>query len=366
VKILGLHINGPQTSAALLDDGDIVFGVAEERLNREKKSNAFPVRAARWCLEAAGLSSLAETDAVAVSWNPTHSYLVGSSGAAAWRGIADRLARVPDNLAPLMPRAILEQVSSTKLDFSLGSKPDIYYVDHHLSHLAMAKFQSPFERAAAAIADEYSEKNSFLLAEVAAEGVKTHASVPFPHSLGIMYATFTEFLGFEPNSDEWKVMGAAAYGDPQRFHAKIRALMDLRLEPLRFELDLNFFEFPNTRMPGYSSRKLDDYLGIPRPTMQLEQVHYDLAAGCQSVFEDIMFDILRWLRRKAGSANLVAAGGCFMNSLANGKILERTDFERVFIPYAAADNGGAVGAALWVYHQILGHRHVPTRRLPRP
>jgi len=364
MRILGLHINGPQTSAVLLQDGHIVHGVAEERLIRDKRSNAFPRRAARWCLDAAGVESLEDVDAVAISWNPIHSYIVGTSGIVGWRGIADRLAHVPDNLATLMPRDSLRQSAATRFAFSTQGRPEVYHVDHHLSHLAMAMYQSPFERAAVLIADEYSERNSFLLADVSGNELRTRATIPFPHSLGILYATFTELLGFEPNSDEWKVMGAAAYGDPERFSAKIRALMTLDLDPLRFELDLNYFEFPNTRMPGYSSGKLDAYLGVRRPTGELEQVHYDLAASCQRVFEEVLFDILRWLRAESGCSNLVAAGGCFMNSLANGKIIGNTGFDRLFVPYAAADNGGAVGAALWVHHQILGNAYRPSSSPP--
>lgn len=364
MKILGLHINGQQTSAALLEDGRVIHGIAEERLNRDKQSNAFPLRAAKWCLGAAGLGSIEEVDAVAISWSPAHSYISGSSGMTSWRGIVDRLAHAPHNLASLMPRESVAQITASKLGFSTGGKPDVFYVDHHLSHLAMAKYQSPFEEAAVLIADEYAEKNSLLFSSVRNNDVEVLATIPFPHSLGIMYATFTEFLGFQPNSDEWKIMGAAAYGNAERFESKIRSLMQISLDPLEFELDLNFFEFQNTRLAGYSTAKLDNYLGATRPTGDLEQIHYDLAAGCQKVFEDVLFVLLRWLYQRTHCVNLAAAGGCFMNSLANGKILANTPFKNLFVPYAAADNGGAVGAALWVYHQIVGAKHVPSASPP--
>lgn len=364
VRILGLHINGSQTSAALLDRGEVAFGVAEERLNREKQSNAFPRRAARWCLDAAGLASAEELDGIAVSWNPNHAHALAGSAATSWRGIADRLALAPENLASLWPKSALRAATASRLGFSPSGKPDIYFVDHHLAHLAMAKFQSPFEEAAVLVADEYAERDSLHFAAVRGTNAHTLRTVPFPHSLGILYATITEYLGFKPNADEWKVMGAAALGDPEPLATRLRALIDFDAESMRFELDLNVFEFPNTRMPGYSSGRLEDRLGVPRPQGELTQSHYDLAAAVQKVFEDLLFDMLRWLHRQTGIDQLAAAGGCFMNSLANGKILARTPFTELFVPCAAADNGGAVGAALWAYHVIGGAPHVPRATPP--
>ena len=212
MRILGMHINGAQTAAALLVDGRIVHGIAEERLNREKQSMAFPRSAARWCLGAAGLASAEDVDAIAISWNPTQAYSLGGSSLASWRGIGDRLAHAPENLASLMPKQALQEVTASRLGLSPDAAPQIYFVDHHLSHLAMAKYQSPFADAAVMVADEYSECNSFLFARLQGNRLERLHSLPFPHSLGILYATFTEFLGFKANSDEWKVMGAAAMG----------------------------------------------------------------------------------------------------------------------------------------------------------
>jgi len=361
MRILGLHINGSQTSAVLLEDGRIVCGIAEERLNREKQSTAFPRRAGRWCLDFARLGSVEDCDAIAVSWNPTQSYSLGGSSIASWRGIVDRLHYAPENIASLIPARSLQEAGASRLGFSQTGGPEVFFVDHHQSHLAMAKYQSPFAEAAVMVADEYSERNSFLFANVRGTSIETLKTLPFPHSLGILYATFTELLGFRPNSDEWKLMGAAAYGDPHRFRDQIRSLVDFDEQSMHFELDLNYFEFPNTRMPGYSSGKLHRHLGVPRPNGdgELDQIHYDLAASCQQVFEDILFSMLRWLHAQTRCENLAAAGGCFMNSLANGKILAHTPFKNLFVPYAAADNGGSAGAALWAYHQIFDKAHDP-------
>lgn len=364
MRILGLHINGPQTSAAMLENGRIVAGIAEERLNRQKQSTAFPRLAARWCLDAAGLKSAEDVAAIAISWNPNYSYSLSGAAIGSWRGIVDRLANAPENIASLFPKQSLREATAARLGFSPAAQPEVYFVDHHKSHLAMAKYQSPFSDAAVMVADEYAERNSFLFADVRGNTIRTLHTVPFPHSLGILYATFTEFLGFRPNSDEWKVMGAAALGDPRRFAERIRELIHFEPETMAFELDLNFFEFPNTRMPGYSSGKLDRHLGLQRPDGDLLQAHFDLAASVQAVFEDILFAMLRWLHAKTGLDQLAAAGGCFMNSLANGKILAQTPFKRLFVPYAAADNGGAVGAALWTYHQIKDQAHVPCASAP--
>lgn len=359
MRILGLHISGPQTAAAIVDATGVIAGVAEERLDRQKQSMAFPRHSARWCLEAAGLSSAEELDAIAVSWSATQAFGVGGSGVGSWRGIADRMAHASENIASLMPSHALPEVRASRLGFSPATGPQVHEVDHHLSHLAIAKYQSPFADAAVLVADEYAERNGVLFADLRGNTLRTLHTLPFPHSLGIVYATFTEFLGFKANADEWKVMGAAAYGDAQRYAARIRELIHFDAGAMRLELDLNFFEFPNTRMPGYSSGKLDRHLGLERPAGELLQAHYDLAASLQKVFEDLLFAMLNWLHRCTGQANLAVAGGCFMNSLANGRILAHTPFERLFVPCAAGDSGGAIGAALWVRHQILGLPHEP-------
>lgn len=352
--VLGLHITGDQTAAAIFKDGHLMGAVAEERLNRQKRSRAFPTKAISHCLKIGNLASLDDVDYVVVPWNPTqHMKRLNLSGFTSWRRYdPEWLYIVPNQLANLLS---VGRDDITSLDLTGRGKGKIVYVNHHQAHVGWA-FASPFEEAAVAIIDEYGEFVSLTLGSVHGNRVSIVKEVPFPHSLGVFYATFTEFLGFQPNSDEWKLMGAAAYGDPKRFHGKLKEV--IRYTEGTVWLDQTYFEFANTRFGGYYSSELPAYLGLdPRlPNRPMIQEHFDLAAACQAIFEDALFSVLRWLHTQVRQPRLILNGGCCMNAVANGKITANTPFEELFISPAPADNGACIGGPLWLFHLLIGEK----------
>jgi len=246
-------------------------------------------------------------------------------------------------------------LSEQHIHFLDGSRLNIYYVMHHLAHAATFFF-SPFEHAAIMTIDAFGEKQCVLFGEGKDNQIRVLWSQNFPHSLGAFYSTMTEFLGFQAQSDEWKLMGASSYGDPDRYYGKLRSLVQFK-EDSGFELDLSYFshyQFP--RVDRYTP-KLMALLGLKpnEPDRPLTQEYYDLAAATQRVTEDVYFHLLNQLHQRTKLDRLVLAGGVVFNSVANGKLFERTSFKEIFIPPTPDDSGGSLGAAYYVYHQVLGH-----------
>lgn len=348
--VVGLHVTGAQSSAGVVVDGKVHAAAAEERFDRIKRSRAFPKQALDWCLARAGLADLAQARNVVVSWNPgVHMRQLNLSGFTSWRRYDPEWLYIVPN--QLLGRLHSFDADSTSVRFGETKGPEFTFVHHHLAHAGWA-FASPFESAAVAIIDEYGEAASITLGRIDGNKFTRLIEILFPHSLGVLYATFTDFLGFQPNGDEWKVMGAAARGNPDAFAKIIREMVEI--DPPRIRLDQSVFEFGNARFAGYSGEALARRMGIERrgPKSPMTQDHYDLAAAIQAVYEEILVALLAWLHRETGLRNLVLSGGCAMNSLANGKIIGNTGFERLFVGPAPADNGASIGAALW-HH---GHR----------
>ncbi|MCP5268579.1 MAG: carbamoyltransferase [Zoogloeaceae bacterium] len=369
MNILGLHINGGQSSAALLVDGVISAAVAEERFSRVKQSRAFPRKAINFCLQQAGVSDLSALDGIAISWNPAENMRhINNSGYTDWRRYdPEWLYIAPNNLIGLSPN--LDAVGEVlKMELGLQTATPIYFVEHHWAHLAHAIYQSPFEKGMAAAVDEYSEFHSVTLATFDRGDVSIIRRLDYPHSLGVFYAAMTEFLGFVPNSEEWKVMGAAAYGKPDRFLPALQKIFRWDDDEGEWLLDACYIEHSNMKRAGYCNERMARLIGMPMRFAKdpLSQDHFDLAASAQALFEERLFQLLTRYSANAPEGNLAAAGGCFMNSLANGKITANTPFNRLFVPYAAADNGGAMGAALYVWHRVFGHPHTADALPPSP
>lgn len=369
MNILGLHVNGSQSSAALLQNGLITAAAAEERFTRVKQSRAFPRKAIDYCLNYAGLTDIAELDAIAVSWNPSENMRhINNSGHTDWRRYdPEWLYIVPNNLLSISPN--LDPLGDMlKLEIGTTGKCPVYFVEHHLSHLAHAICQSPFEKGLSAAIDEYSEFSSVTLATFDRNELNIIRRLAYPHSLGVFYAAITEFLGFRPNSEEWKVMGAAAYGSPDDYIKPLDQIFrwdDVQKEWL---IDAIYIEHSNMKRAGYCNERTERLIGFAQrdPSAPLEQRHFDLAAAAQHVFEQRIFQLLGSCADLSPAPHLAAAGGCFMNSLANGKIISNTPFKNIFIPYAAADNGGAMGAALYTWHHVLKNPRHPQILAPTP
>ncbi len=363
MKLLGLHINAGQTAAALIEGGEVRCAAAEERFNRVKQSRAFPREAIRFCLEEAKVKRMDELDGIAVSWNPAENMRhINLSGFTDWRRYdPEWLYIIPNQIMSMAGKGAFPG-EVLKMEIGAGSKCPIYFVKHHHAHLAHAICHGSFEKGLAVIADEYGEFNSVTIATFRGNVFKIIKQIPYPNSLGVFYAALTEYLGFTPNSDEWKMMGASAYGKPSRFLGKLENLLAWNEREGELALDTRYIEHGNLKRAGYLNERIIKLVGIqPRNSeKEFSQKYYDLAAAAQCLFEKRLFQVVSHYAKKTKETNLVASGGCFMNSLANGKIIKNTPIRNLFIPYAPADNGGAIGSALYVWHYVLKKR----RNLP--
>jgi len=360
--ILGLNAFHGDVAAALVVDGRLIAAAEEERFRRIKHCAGFPHRAARAVLEMANLRA-SDVDCFAVSRNPR---------AHLWRKalflvrhrprhtVADR-ARNAARLHAL-PAAIAE---SLELDPAVVRRRTTY-VEHHPAHLASAAFVSPFDSAAVCAIDGFGDFVSTSWGRVEGARLSVERRVFFPHSLGLLYLAITQYLGFSKYGDEFKVMGLAPYGEP-RFTREIASMLRLNQDG-SFALDLTYFRHWSegvemtwddgepTLGPVYTPR-LESLLGPRRKASDpIEPRHEAIAASLQAVFEDAAFHVLRTVQRATGATRLCYAGGCAMNSVANGRIREQTGFREVFIQPAAGDNGTALGAAFTAWHDTHPHR----------
>jgi carbamoyltransferase len=357
-RILGLSAYHADASAAAVVDGRFVAGVEEERFRRIKHWAGFPEQAARFCLEEMNGGDLKGVTALAVARQP-RAYLARKALLALTH---------PRSLRRAMGRARnLRQVASLEERIAAafgGPAPPLHAVEHHLAHVASAFFCSPFEEAMCLTVDGFGDFVSTMMAVGRGNAIEVLDRVHFPHSLGLFYTAVTQFLGFPGFGDEYKVMGLAAYGEP-RFAEPLGKMVP-PLPDGTFALDLRYFrhlsegvdmtwEDGSPELGLVYTPALAGLLGPPRqPGEELAQRHKDLAASLQKVYEDRFFALVRALQRRTGLKRLALAGGCAMNSLANGKLFDRTDVEEVYIQSAAGDAGTSLGAALYAHHAILG------------
>jgi carbamoyltransferase len=347
--VLGISAFYHDSAAALLRDGEIVAAAQEERFTRKKHDAAFPAHAVEFCLQKAGVAAK-DLDFVAFYDKPILKF---------HRLIETYLAFAPVGLksfAKAVPIWVGDKLHMRRgLTKALGSKPKNRYVfpEHHESHAASAFYPSPFEDAAIVTMDGVGEWATTSVGVGEGNKVRLLQEIRFPHSLGLLYSAFTYYCGFKVNSGEYKLMGLAPYGEP-RFEKLIREhLIDLR-EDGSYRLDLSYFNYcQGLTMTG---PKFHALFGLPprSPESKLEQVHMDLAASIQKVTEDVMLRTARFAQKVTGKKNLCLAGGVALNCVGNGVILREGPFERIWIQPAAGDAGGALGAAQFVWHNLLG------------
>lgn len=370
MRILGLNAFHGDASAALFVDGKLVCAVEEERLNRVKHCAGFPMLAVRECLRM-GRISPSDIDHVAISRDP-RAHLVDKLLHVGQRLVYSRdVSRLWQQLRDRLDNR--RKVSSVEqsLMVALGTdslRATLHHVEHHRAHLASAFFASPFSDAAVLSLDGFGDFVSTMWGVGHDQHIEVLGEVGFPHSLGALYTAVTQWLGFPKYGDEGKVMGLAAYGDAKAVPA-LRRLIDLRSDGT-FGLNLTFFRHHREgvemswgggqpRLGRLYSDALCALLGPARqPGSPLEKRHEDVAASLQALLEDAVVHLALGLQRRTGLHRLALAGGVALNSVANGKILDRTPFRELFVQPAAGDNGTSVGAALWVAHQIL---HAPRR-----
>ena len=346
--ILGISAFYHDSAAALVRDGELVAAAQEERFTRVKHDASFPARAAAYCLKEAGIAP-EQVDYVAFYEKPL---------AKAERLLETYLTYAPRGLrsfARALPVWLKDKLRLRgKIRAGLGGavRAPLVFLDHHESHAASAFFPSPFDEAAILTLDGVGEWTTTAEGTGAGNRVRLTHHLQFPHSLGLLYSAFTYYCGFKVNSGEYKLMGLAPYGRPVYRDAILRHLIDLK-DDGSFRLDLTYFNYcQGLTMTGRRFHRL--FGGPPRrPESTLEQRHMDLAASIQAVTEEVVLRQARDLHRRTGMRNLVLAGGVALNCVANGRLLREGPFDSIWIQPAAGDAGGALGAALFVWHQLL-------------
>ena len=351
MKILGLNAYHGDSSSAVFQDGQLISALEEERLNRIKHWAGLPVLSAKACLNGE------QPEHIAVSRDPranlgakflrVASNPLNLRSAASRAGNSIRIAKIKDDLL-----AAGIGTAATKLHF----------VEHHRAHLASAFFCSPFEEAAVVSIDGFGDFSSVMWGVGRGNQIDVKGSVRFPHSLGIFYSAFTQFLGFPKYGDEYKMMGLSAYGEP-RFADKIRDAVKTEGDQVRLNLDYFTHHTDGVAMswdngePAIGtvfSQKMVEVFGAPRqPRSELLQQHSDMAASVQKVLEENYFALLNFIQKKTGLKTVCLAGGVALNCVANGMIFEKTAFRDLYVQPAAHDAGTSIGAALYVQHQTL-------------
>jgi carbamoyltransferase len=362
MNILGINAYHGNASAAIVCDGRLVAAVEEERFNRVKYAAGFPALAIQYCLKTAGLT-LREIDHVAVPRNPYARIATKLFYAMRMPSFARERARV------LVKFTGIREALAAAFDSDPAKLTARFHrVEHHQAHLASAFFVSPFERAALLSADGLGDFASTMWGTGAGNRMKIADVIAFPHSLGLYYSGVTQYLGFPKFGDEYKVMGLAAYGEPEYLDAfRDIVRFDARENGNGFRLGLEYFIHHRTgpemswadagKTPVVGklfSEEMPRRLGPARaPEEPLEQRHRNLAASLQARLEEVYLGMLKKLAQRTGLKAVCLAGGVAFNCVANGKIFDRTAFEQVFVQPAAGDAGLSIGAAYYVWHQKL-------------
>jgi carbamoyltransferase len=352
--ILGLSAYYHDSAAALVLDGHLVAAAQEERFSRRKHDSSFPSRAVEYCLNEAGLD-LSRIDYVAFYDKPLLKFD---------RLIETYLAFAPDGFTsfraaiPVWIKEKLFQDRELRRALSNKFKRRFIYAVHHMSHAASAFFPSPFDEAAILTLDGVGEWATATYGSGRGNRIALTHELRFPHSLGLLYSAFTYYCGFKVNSGEYKLMGLAPYGEPRYVDRIVGTLLEVK-DDGSIWMDMSYFNY--CQGLTMTSKKFDELFGGPprKPETPITEREMDIAASIQKVTEDAMLKAARHVHAQTGARNLCLAGGVALNCVANGRILREGPFEQIWIQPAAGDAGGAVGAALYVWHQLLDNARVP-------
>jgi carbamoyltransferase len=366
--ILGLNAYHADSSAAIFKDGVMIAATEEERFRRVKHWAGFPDEAIQFCLREAGIS-LDDLDAIAIGRDPKAKLFTKILFAASHPGIgmkaignriqnAKKISSILEEFIRIFPNSDKERI-----------KHKLRYIEHHRAHLASAFFASPFQEAALLSIDGSGDFTTTMLGHGLDSSMHIYNSINFPHSIGIFYSAFTQFLGFPHYGDEYKIMGLAPYGKPV-YVDKLRRIVKLLNNGL-FKLDLSYFRATKGNIISYGddhipvvdklfSQKMVEEMGSVRNSKDpITQFHMDVAASVQKFTEEIIFHLLNGLYEKTKLDSVCIAGGVAQNSVANGKITRNTPFNKVYIPSAGHDAGIAMGSALYAYHQLMNKERLP-------
>ncbi len=362
--ILGINAYHADSAAALIRDGEVVCAVEEERFNRVKHWSGFPYESIKFCLYQENLE-INDLDYITVNSN-SYSNLINKL----IYSFSNRLSY--DFIINQIKRR--NKKNNIKKDFVYyfnlkNLKPKIFYIDHHVSHISSSLFCSEFSDSSFISIDGFGDFSSCVTGEYKNNKFIIYNKILYPHSAGILYQGLTQYIGFGNYGDEYKVMGLSAYGN-NSLNSKVKKLVDLKSDG-SFSLDLKYFnhhkkvidynwidgtpKFNNL----YNSKNLSNLLGFPprKKEDEVSENYINLAYSAQSLYEDILFNLLENLSKNTLSKNLCLSGGCSMNSLANGKIYNNFNFERIYMPPASGDAGGAIGSALYKYKKLFTKKH---------
>jgi carbamoyltransferase len=361
VIILGLNAYHGDSAACLVVDGRLVAAVEEERFTRTKHWAGFPAQSVRWCLEAAGVR-LTDLDHVAVGRNPSAHLprkvlftLLGRPSLSVLKDRGENRHRVLG-----IGRTLCEAVGADPASL----RAPVHFVEHHRAHIASSFLVSPFDEAVCVSVDGFGDFVSTMIARGRGGRIRVERVIPFPHSLGAFYTAGSQYLGFPSFGDEYKVMGLAPYGEPVDLE-RLREVIRLDAHGL-FTLDTRWFRHPrevvDVRWDGgapelgaYFSERWAEVFGPPREAgAPIEDRHRNLARSLQARLEEVYRHLLVGAANGTELGTLCLSGGCAYNSVANGLALTEAPFTRLYVPPAAGDAGTAVGAAYWVWNQMLG------------
>ncbi|MBN2138811.1 MAG: carbamoyltransferase [Sedimentisphaerales bacterium] len=348
MDILGISAFYHDSAACLVRDGVIIAAAQEERFTRKKHDYSFPKNAVAFCLTAGGVQA-ADLDYVAFYDKPFIKFerILETYLAFAPRGIGTFIKAIP---LWIKQKLWMKEVIAKEL----GYEGQILFPEHHESHAASAFFPSPFAQAAFLTIDGVGEWTTSSYGVGGDNNVEILAEIHFPHSLGLLYSAFTYYTGFKVNSGEYKVMGLAPYGRPVYKDLILNELIDLK-EDGSFKLNMKYFDY--CVGPKMVNKRFEKLFGGParKPESLLTQRDMDLARSVQDVTEEAMLRMTRHIHNVTGQKNLCLAGGVALNCVGNGRILREGPFENIWIQPAAGDAGGALGAAMFAWHQYLGN-----------
>ncbi len=357
--ILGINAYHGDSSACLIKDGEILAAVEEERFNRIKHWSGFPEKSIKFCLDKYGL------DINDVSYITTNSNF-----------FSNILLKISFSLNKLInPSFLINQIIRKRKKTNLKNTilksfhankliPKIINIDHHLSHISSSFYCSPFDESISMSIDGFGDFASLVLTKNQNNKIKIISRVLFPNSAGVFYQTLTQYLGFKNYGDEYKVMGMAGYGE-EKYTKHLDKIVKLKNNG-KFEIDNSYFNLYNKNFEFnwdggtptfndlYNEDKFKQLLNL-NPRNKNEDItddHFSLAASLQSVYEKILFNALDYSQEISSIKNLCLAGGCAMNSLANGKIRKKTKYKNIYIPSAPSDAGGSIGSALNLYFKL--------------
>lgn len=354
--ILGISAFYHDSAAALIVDGEIIAAAQEERFTRKKHDPAFPTQAVQYCLQQAGLTE-SDLDYIAFYEKPLLKFerLLETYLAFAPRGFASFVKAMPVWL-----KEKLFQRRSLRASLPAASRAKLVFTEHHESHAASAFFPSPFEEAAIVTLDGVGEWCTTSVGVGRGRTIQLTRELHFPHSLGLLYSAATYHCGFKVNSGEYKLMGLAPFGRPVYADLIRKHMLEIRADG-SFRMQMKYFDYCHGLT--MTNRHFSRLIGFePRsPESDILQRHCDLAASIQQVTEELVLLICRELHRETQLPNLVMAGGVALNCVANGRLLREGPFRNLWVQPASGDAGGALGAAMFVWHQLL---EKPRRALP--